>query len=121
MGWLLAASATHKTVQQLVRRTQAASPSVQHNLSCSHSSYKLCRHRQNVSQGFGERRVTTPPKADRTALLEADKRWKLEPYDRPEWEAWLQEQRQTAGVKSGNLYLQVGYPDLDECMGCSSV
>ena len=38
--------------------------------------------------------------------LEADKRWQLDPFDRAEWEAWLQEQRQAAGAKSGNLYLQ---------------
>lgn len=39
--------------------------------------------------------------------MEADKRWKLDAYDRNEWEAWLQDQKQSAGVKGNNLYLQV--------------
>ena len=42
--------------------------------------------------------------------LDADKRWQLDPHDKAEWEAWLQEQRKTANVKSGNLYLQVHMP-----------
>ena len=41
----------------------------------------------------------------------------IEPYDRPEWEAWLQEQHRAAGVKSGNLHLQVSWAAL--CSGAA--
>ena len=58
-------------------------------------------------RGFGEQRAETPPKPSPGALMEADKRWKLDAYDRAEWEAWLQDQKQSAGVKGNNLYLQV--------------
>ena len=58
-------------------------------------------------RGFGEQRSETPPKPTPGALMEADKRWKLDAYDRNEWEAWLQDQKQSAGVKGNNLYLQV--------------
>ena len=68
----------------------------------------LRMHRKGgKGRGFGEQRAETPPKPTPGALMEADKRWKLDAYDRAEWEAWLQDQKQSAGVKGNNLYLQV--------------
>ena len=66
--------------------------------------------RGGKGRGFGEQRAATPPKPSPGALMEADKRWKLDAYDRAEWEAWLQDQKQSAGVKGNNLYLQVCPP-----------
>ncbi|KAG2498001.1 hypothetical protein HYH03_004260 [Edaphochlamys debaryana] len=42
-------------------------------------------------------------------LVDADKKWRLEPYDLEEWKAWLLEQKEFAALpaKEPNCYLQV--------------
>jgi hypothetical protein len=67
-----------------------------------------CRGKEEKSKGFG---APAPGKAEHSGG-KSDGRWQLTPVSVEEWEAWLRDQKQTAGVKGDDVYVQVDLWDI---------
>lgn len=62
------------------------------------------KRKQSASQGFGGGKSTLSSSESTTT----DRKWQLEPYNTPEWEAWAKEQVKSSESNSGlNFYVQV--------------
>lgn len=67
-------------------------------------------------KGFGKAEA---PQAASTATKQRDKKWELKAAQTDEWKAWVEEQKQAAGVKADveDIYVQVRHlPWL--CLAC---
>ncbi|KXZ41224.1 hypothetical protein GPECTOR_636g744 [Gonium pectorale] len=73
----------------------------------------LRREFAKEGKGFGEGGARKAPDTKKPSapvgLVEADKKWRLEPYDVDEWKAWVLEQKEFAGLPSAepNCWIQV--------------
>ena len=63
----------------------------------------LCRGKDEKGKGFG----APAPSGGGKAAPKQDARWELRPAATEEWEAWLRTQKEAAGVKGDDVYVQV--------------
>lgn len=66
--------------------------------------------KKDKSKGFGKvdaAAAAAQEAADLAPITQEDKRWQLTAYDVPEWSAWLSAQKQSKGLDTGGVFVQV--------------
>lgn len=69
--------------------------------------------KKDKSKGFGQvdaAAAAAQEAADLAPITQEDKRWQLTAYDVPEWSAWLSAQKQSKGLDTGGVFVQVRRP-----------
>lgn len=67
----------------------------------------------NTAKGFSGKPTPSTPSSSTTttsppaAATPADRKWRLKAYDVEEWLAWVNTQKQAAGVQGDNVWIQV--------------